>query len=368
MMTAAGEKATYSIHHHHRLLAALVDFPPMCHQPVATMAFTPPADIPAARDLTRLFRTLSDETRLRLLRLLDREELTVNELSAITQLAQPRISNHLKILREEGLITERRDGSWRHYRVERDRLTALPRALWETLESSWQDQSEFAADDKRLAEVLASRESSQPADFFDVLACQWDELRDSLFGDAIGRAVLRAFLPPGLVVADLGTGTGHMIELFGARAGRLIAVDRSEAMLAMARRKALMAGLTNNVEFRVADLDEASPLAPGEANVITLVQVLHHLADPAAALLRVAPGLHPAGGMMVLSDFIEHGEVWLRERMQHRWLGFSRGDIDRWAGAAGLRLASWEVLPGRIHEADGQRFRVPDAFVALITR
>jgi len=326
--------------------------PPMTDAPIAA----------GAKEITRLFRTLSDETRFRLLRLLGREELTVNELATITQLAQPRISNHLKILREENLIVERRAGSWRHYRVDIAELENGIRALWPALEASWNGDTLFTADDKRLAEVLAARSREPRGGFFDDLAERWDDLRGSLFGDALGREVLGTFLPPGLVVADIGTGTGYMLNLFGARAKKLIAIDNSEAMLAHARGKMDAAGL-RNVEFRLADA-ETSPLSPGEADVVTVVQVLHHLADPGAVIASLAVGLKP-GGRFVVSDFLQHEESWLREELHHRWNGFPRARIEEWFRAAGLAPMGFDVLPGRTHVTpEDHRLRIPDGFTA----
>jgi len=321
--------------------------------------------IPSARDLTELFRTLSDETRFRLLRLLSRHELTVNELASITQLAQPRISNHLKILREEKLIVERRAGSWRHYRVDSDQLPEAVKACWPLLEGAWRDNDQFAADDKRLTAVMEQRNHDGVGTFFDQLAHRWDGIRGRLFGDAIGRGILQAFVPPGLTVADVGTGTGYILELFGNRAGRMIAIDHSETMLALARQKVEAAGL-NNVEFRLADVQEASPLGPGEADLVTIVQVLHHLPHPERAVRGLAGGIRTGGGMMILSDFVEHQESWMRDQLHHRWLGFNQRRVESWLSEAGLRLVSWEVLPGRRYEAeDGEWLTIPDSFVAV---
>lgn len=316
-----------------------------------------------SRDLTSFFRTLSDETRLRVLRLLAREELTVNELAAITQLAQPRISNHLKILREEGLLTERRDGSWRHYRVEPGDLPALASTIWPSLQAAWDGDPRFQADDKRLAEVLVARHSTENGSFFDHLATQWDTIRDALLGDTLGRVVLRSLLPPDLVVADIGTGTGYVLHLFGNHAGKLIAVDNSEAMLAVAREKTRVAGL-ENVDFKLADVTTAPPLDPQTADVITIIQVLHHLPSPREALAHTAAGLKP-GGVLIVSDFLEHQQTWLRDRLHHKWLGFSRSKASQWFSEMGLELTDWEVLPGRNHEWEGQRLTVPDAFIAV---
>ncbi|MBI1289927.1 metalloregulator ArsR/SmtB family transcription factor [bacterium] len=323
-----------------------------------------PDRAPSARDLTELFRTLSDETRFRLLRLLSRQELTVNELSTITQLAQPRISNHLKILREEKLIVERRAGSWRHYRVDQDQLPGAVVGCWPLLEAAWKDNDQFAADDKRLALVMEERGREGVGSFFDQLAHRWDDLRATLFGDAIGRGILQAFIPLGLVVADVGTGTGYMLELFGKRASRLIAIDHSEIMLGLARQKLEAAGL-DNVDYRLADVQDSAPLKPGESDLVTMVQVLHHLDRPERAVSSLATGIKP-GGVLILSDFVEHQESWLRDQLHHRWLGFGQKKVADWMLAAGLTLESWEVLPGRRFEADdGEWMTIPDSFIAV---
>lgn len=314
-------------------------------------------------DVTRLFRVLSDETRFRLLRLLAKEELTVNELAQATQLAQPRISNHLKILREEGLIDERREGSWRYYRVEPEKVPAAARVLWPSLEETWNRDSSYTPDDRRLESVLTARHVRTHASFFDELAGRWDTLRQNLFGEALGRAILRAFLPEGLVVADIGTGTGYVLQLFGDRARKLIAVDHSEAMLSLAREKARATNL-GNVEFRLANAED-SPLAPAEADVITLIQVLHHLEDPGRVLIRLSEGLRP-GGILILNDFLEHQELWLRKELQHHWLGFERSRIEGWLREAGLELLGWEVMPGNVVPLEsGLRMRIPDGFTAV---
>ncbi|MCC6547931.1 ArsR family transcriptional regulator [Candidatus Sumerlaeota bacterium] len=321
----------------------------------------------SANELTRLFHILSDATRLRVLRILWREELTVNELSEVTKLAQPRISNHLKILREENLIVERRLGSLRPYRVDHAALPPAARVLWPSLEAAWRDDPQFAADDKRLAKVLAARLNDTGAGFFDQLARRWDAIREDFFADALGREVLRALIPKDLVIADVGTGTGYMLELFAGRFSKFIAIDNSKAMLAIARAKVKATAL-DNVEFRVADIEAASPLKQHEANLITIVQVLHHLRQPAEAIQKLAPGLQK-NGCLIISDFVEHDQQWLTTEFHHQWPGFSRKQIAAWAADAGLTLASWTVLPGRTYTAEGGRkVTIPDGFTSVLAQ
>jgi ubiquinone/menaquinone biosynthesis C-methylase UbiE/DNA-binding transcriptional ArsR family regulator len=317
----------------------------------------------SSQQITRLFRILSDETRFRLLRLLWKEELTVNELAAITQLAQPRISNHLKILREEKLIIERRDRSWRYYRVDQNQLIGSAKLLLPALEQSWQENAHYEADDKRLAEVLTAREQRPEGTFFDQLAAQWDDIRSSLFGDELGRGILRSFLPSGLTVADVGTGTGYVVHLFGPIAKKIIAIDNSDAMLEQARLGAEAAGLTN-VEFRKANAEESS-LEKEEADLITLVQVLHHFEHPEIILRNLVAGLKP-GGLMIISDFLDHQEAWLHERFHHRWSGFPRNEVMGWFEQCGLTMQSFDVLPGKVYESSKEiSLRVPDGFTAI---
>ncbi len=316
----------------------------------------------ATDDLTRLFRTLGDPTRLRLLRLVAECELSVMELAEVTQLAQSRISNHLKVLREEGLVYERREGPWRHYRLDADRLPEHTRGLWASMEGSWEEDDQYLADRARLGGVL-SRRHSRNGHLFERLADQWDTIRDEMFGDSIARAMLRALLPRDTVVADIGTGTGYLIELLGEKPRRVIAIDASEAMLSVAREKVRSLGL-KNVEFREGDAHDP-PLQPGEANMVTFLMVLHYLADPAAAIKAAARALKP-GGRLLIVDFARHEETWLRDQMEHRWLGFARAALEAILSEAGLVMDTWSVLPGKPwNTPEGRRVTVPDGFAAL---
>lgn len=314
------------------------------------------------QNLTRLFKALGDPTRLRLLRLMAETELSVMELAEVTQLAQSRISNHLKILREDGLIQERREGPWRHYRLDRDRLPEGAREVLDPVERAWEADTQFLADRTRLEKVLSGRKSRNGR-FFDRIADDWDDVRANLFGDSIARDILRAFVPEDITVADIGAGTGYVLELFAGRPRRMIAIDSSTAMLAVARRKAKAHGWTN-VEFRRGDAHEP-PLEDGEADIVTMVMVLQYLAEPKRAIRAGARAL-ASGGRLIIADFAQHQEVWLRETMQHRWLGFTREELGEWCADAGLRITGVTVLPGRPWETpDGRKVNVPDGFALL---
>lgn len=315
--------------------------------------------------ISRLLKTLSDPTRLRLLRLMEDQELSVMELAGATGLAQSRISNHLKLLREEELVLERRDGAWRYYRVEAEDLAEEVRALWDTVRGTFGEDEQSLADRARLEGILARRHTRKGR-FFEQIADQWDGIRTEMFGDTIARELLRAFVPPELEVADIGCGTGFGIELFGARPRRIIGIDTSEAMLSVARRKVTALGL-ENVELREGDAHQP-PLGRHEVDVVTFIMVLHHLERPFEALASAARALRP-GGRVLIVDFTRHDQSWLRDLMEHRWLGFKRGELESGLGECGLRVEAWSAIPGRPWQApDNRRVTVPDGFLAVATK
>ena len=313
------------------------------------------------QDVTRLFKTLSDPTRLRLLRLMSEAELSVMELAEVTQLAQSRVSNHLKVLREEGFLQERRQGAWRHYRLDSDRLPDRVKPLWQNIAAAWEDDESYLADQSRLREVIAARTERQGA-FFDKMAERWDAIRDELFGDTIARQILRAFIPSDIVVADIGCGTGFVLELFGDRPAKIIGIDNNKAMLSVAKKKAKAHGW-DRAEFRVGDALKP-PLKEGEADLVTLVMVLHHLEEPARAVAAAAKALKP-GGRLLVADFFEHQETWLRDRMAHRWLGFNKSELEKWCAEAGLEEMTCASLPGRREGQNGDSVSVPDGFALI---
>ncbi|MGF1574179.1 MAG: ArsR/SmtB family transcription factor [Sumerlaeia bacterium] len=316
----------------------------------------------AVAALTRLFKLLGDPTRLRLLRLLATHELSVMELAAATQLSQSRISNHLKLLREEELIQERRDGSWRYYRLEEERLHDPVRSVWESCSAQLQEDNHYSADSARLHTILLHRKSSNP-NLFDELAGDWDSIRDQLFGDMIPRHLLKLFFPENQIVADIGTGTGYLLELLGDRPKKVIAIDQNLAMMDLAKLKVEALGLTN-VEFRTGDAHKP-PLHPEEADLVTMVMILHHLEDPDAAIAEAVKAIKP-GGYLLIIDFERHERTWLRDILAHRWLGFDRQTMTQQLNTLNLELAGWSALPGRPWMAtDNQRLEIPDAFAAL---
>lgn len=273
-----------------------------------------------------------EETRLRLLALLSEAELTVSELVTILGQSQPRISRHLKLLAEAGLVERHREGAWAFFApARRTAVAELARDLVSRLDP---DEPSLLADRARLAEVRAARQA-QAERYFAAQAGNWDKLRAMhVAEERVEAAVLDAVGPgPFQALLDLGTGTGRMLELLAPRAVRALGVDSSPAMLNVARTRLDRSGL-RNVQLRQGDL-YALPVDRQGYDLGIIHQVLHYLDDPARALKEAARTLRPRGRLVVV-DFAPHAEESLRNQHAHRRLGFGRGELDGFLAAAGL--------------------------------
>ena len=280
-------------------------------------------------------RAAGEETRLRVLALLAEGELSVSDLTDILGQSQPRISRHLKLLVEAGLVERHREGAWAFFRLA-DHGPAAP-ILRPILEALDRGEHQVAADRGRLAAVRAQRGQAAQS-FFAQLAPEWDRLR-SLHApeDAVEAAILDALGPkPIRALLDLGTGTGRMLQLLAPRAAKVVGLDASHAMLSVARANLQKAGLSR-AELRQGDI-YAPPLERDSFDLIVIHQVLHYLDDPARAL-REAASLLAAGGRVLVVDFAPHGLEFLREAQAHRRLGFAREQMAGWLGEAGLDCA-----------------------------
>ena len=288
-----------------------------------------------------IFRALADGTRLRILALVRRMELSVGELAQVLGQSQPRVSRHVKILADAGLLERRKEGSWVFVALgDRRWVEPVAAALdgWETEQPDhW-----AAADAARLAAVRADRAASA-ASWFQGHAGEWDAIRSLHVAEEEVEAAMARVLGPGPMGAliDIGTGTGRMLELFGDQADSALGIDRSSEMLRLARAK--LAGRANT-ELRQADL-YALPLGDGAADVAILHHVLHYAQQPGAAILEAGRVLGPGGRLLVV-DFAPHDREELRSRDAHVRLGFADEQVAGWAEAAGLRLHATETLGG----------------------
>jgi len=284
-------------------------------------------------------RAAGEPTRLRVLSLLAGEELSVMELSGILGQSQPRVSRHLKLMTDAGLIERFPDGARVFYRLSSD---PLARRLIDTVLDLLDDATN-ANDDLRLEDVRRTREISASA-YFERVAPQWDRIRSLYVSEtAVEAAILRAAgSGPFERVVDLGTGSGRMLTLLGKTAKMSVGLDLSQNMLNIARANVTRAGL-EKVELRHGDIF-ATRLPEHSADLVLVHQVLHYLADPAAAVAEAARLVMP-GGRLLIVDFAPHQLEHLREEHQHRWLGFSDQEMRGWLTGAGLKPSAPIALP-----------------------
>ena len=288
-----------------------------------------------------IFDTLSalaDATRTRLLLALDRHELTVSELCAVTQLPQSTVSRHLRILNDQGWVTSRADGTSRQYRLASP-LDVADRRLWQVVKEQLSGSAQAEQDAGRLRGVLARRRTAS-REFFSTAAGQWDALRAELFGSRAGLAALPGLLDEEWIVGDLGCGTGELAASLAPFVARVIGVDASKPMLAAARRR--LEGHAN-VDLRIGEL-EALPIADRELDAAVLFLVLHHVVEPVRALAEVGRVLRPGGRVLVV-DMMPHEREEYRQRMGHVWQGFSADTIGGWMEEAGLEGFRHHALP-----------------------
>jgi ubiquinone/menaquinone biosynthesis C-methylase UbiE/DNA-binding transcriptional ArsR family regulator len=282
---------------------------------------------------------LADATRSRMLLVLERHELTVSELCAVLQLPQSTVSRHLKTLADADWVTSRRDGTSRYYTLALDDRAPATRRLWAILREQV-GLTPGADQDARRLRVVLGRRQTKSQEFFASAAGQWDRLRQDLFGRASYLHALPGLLDPDWVIGDLGCGTGQVAAALAPFVKRVVAVDRSSDMLQAARRRVRD---LPNVEVRRGDL-EALPIQDGELDAATLLLVLHHLPEPAEALVEAARVLRP-GGRLLISDMLPHDREAYRHQMGHVWLGFGEEALQRLLSNAGFDRARVAPLP-----------------------
>ncbi len=297
-----------------------------------------PATSAGYRDLLEALRAAAEPTRLRLLAILARSELTVTEITQVLGQSQPRVSRHLKLLCDAGLLDRVPEGSWVFYRLTDARIA---RTFVDLL---GHDDPALEADRERLAAVQQVRQAAADS-YFQQHAHEWNDIRSLHVPEEQVERALLALVGNEQVgdLLDVGTGTGRILTLLAPRAVRATGIDRSHEMLAFAR-AALGPADLRHVQLRHGDMYHLA-LPARSLDLVVLHQVLHFAEDPGAVLREVARVLRP-GGRLLLVDFAPHREESLREEHAHRRLGFSTDDIEHWSAAAGLRTREAARLLG----------------------
>jgi DNA-binding transcriptional ArsR family regulator/SAM-dependent methyltransferase len=288
-----------------------------------------------------MLRAAGEPTRLRILALLRREELAVLELTRVLGQSQPRVSRHLKLLTDAGLVERFPDGAWVFYRL----VGAGParRLAEDMLDLIGEADQSLACDADRLAGISAER-ADQAASYFAENAERWDEIRAFHTSEASVEAAIVAAAGEGPFdqMIDLGTGSGRMLTLLGTQARSAVGLDLSRQMLNIARSRVAEAGLTC-CELRHGDI-HGTGLSAGHADIVIVHQVLHYLSEPAAAVAEAARLTAP-GGKLLIVDFAPHEYEFLRAEHRHRRLGFSDDEMSRWLQGAGLGRIHVTALP-----------------------
>jgi ubiquinone/menaquinone biosynthesis C-methylase UbiE/DNA-binding transcriptional ArsR family regulator len=288
-------------------------------------------------DAVAVLRAVAEPTRLRILALLANAELSVKDLTVVLGQSQPRISRHLKLLADAGLISRFKEGAWVNLRLSDPAATGgiVPAIL-----QSIDERDTTVMRDRERASALLDQRTQAAEAYFAKHAADWDQIRALHVDEERVEAGMRAMLGDGpfATFVDIGTGTGRILELFADRYTKGLGVDTNQAMLAYARSRLENAGLSH-AQVRHGDLYNL-PLDNGSCDAIVVHQVLHFLTSPAAALAEFARVLAPHGRLLLV-DFAPHDLAFLREQHAHRLLGVSMDDLDGWMRQTDL------VLTGR---------------------
>ncbi|MCK5164391.1 MAG: ArsR family transcriptional regulator [Desulfobacula sp.] len=288
-------------------------------------------------ELIKCFKALSDKTRLRLLYVLQKYELNVNEIVLVVDMIQSGVSRHLKILVESGLLTSRRDGSFIYYSAAKNDITG---SLIRLFDKSPGPEEIFRIDLEKAREMIKIRQIRTKR-FFKTVAPQWDRLKKEVLGNFDLNSIIKNKVSFHGNVSDLGCGTGELIEILSNEVlDKLIGIDYSPEMLEQAR---LRLSGTSNAELRLGEL-EYLPMKNQEIDTAIMNMVLHHISQPEMSIAEVYRVLKP-GGLFILSDFEKHDQEKIKEIIGGSWLGFEKEKIKIWLTDAGFHLKAIDSYP-----------------------
>jgi len=287
-----------------------------------------------------LLKSLSDPCRLRLVAILLHSELTVQELTCILRMGQSRISRHLKILSDAGVLTVKRQGTWSYYRVGDGNkfFCAIRPAFERELDNLPERSGDLAA----LALILEQRRR-RSQEFFDQHARQWDELARTLLPVPDYLPRLLELVPASVTLLEIGFGTGKLLTELAQRAERVIGVDHAPAMLEEARRRLESEGVTG-IELRLGEMTHL-PLSDASVACVVANMVLHHAAEPVAVLTEIRRVLK-TGGLLILADLARHERESAREQLADQWLGFEEAELSGWLNTSGFINFCCEKVEG----------------------
>jgi len=294
--------------------------------------------------MLHVFKALADESRLRIISVLAQGDFNVNELIEILRMGQSRISRHLKILADSGVVTNRREGNWIYYALaplqEQSDLAGLLRIAVQSMKAS-----QLYEKDLQHLESLVQRRRALSQKYFDRVGPEWECLQREVLDSASYREPALAYLPADKEsVVDLGSGAGLLLPALLGRFKNVIALDSSQTMLKVAadyvQKQAAKAA--PRCEFRLGELEHL-PIHDRSVDAAMASMVLHHVSNPANAIAEVHRILR-RGGTFVIADLLEHNIAEMREKYADLWLGFKKSDLNKWLAASGFSVQKTEVL------------------------
>jgi ArsR family transcriptional regulator len=283
--------------------------------------------------LLKFLKALADETRLRIVNLLSNQELNVNEIVEILNLGQSRISRHLKILTDSGILKSRRDGLWVFYKLSGN---SGNEPILEPVKQFFAGVPLYDNDILSLQKYLSAA-AENTVRYFNSVAEDWNALKKNILGDVDIGALISDYLPKTDTIADLGCGTGDLLIDLMNKTKYLIGIDNSPKMLEEARKRFKD---HPNISFRIGEMEHL-PMRDGEADAAVINLVLHHLQTPQSAILEAHRILKP-GSMLIISDFEKHQNESMRQIYGDRWLGFEEKELENWLTDSGFELKSIE--------------------------
>ncbi len=275
--------------------------------------------------LLSYIKALSDETRLRIYSILLSHELNVNDIGEILHLSQPRVSRHLKILSDAGLVSSRRDGLWVFYRAHNGHRST------EILKELVLQDPNVSSELQHLEERI-SQKAREKTFFYDSLAPRWDALKQNIFGNVHIAQEIAERAGQCTTAADLGCGTGELLPYLADKANYVIGIDRSPKMLEEARRRLKENG--RHIELRIGEIEHL-PMRDGETDLAVLNMVLHHLTEPQRGIMEAWRTIAP-GGSCIIVELDKHHREDFRSSLGHRWLGFPKKLMEEWLVGAGF--------------------------------
>lgn len=284
-----------------------------------------------------LFKALADRTRLRLLRILRQGDFTVQEMMQILDMGQSRISRHLKLLSDAGLLRVEKQGTWHYYRLSPG--DGLFNDVWPFIESRLANIEGYELDSTGVLRVMKERRR-RSQDFFNNHARDWDRMHVDLLNLPDYQDDLLATLPVGGLVVEIGTGTGSLLPLLAQKGDYTIGLDHSPPMVGLARETVEKYQLTDKVEVRLAEMNHL-PFADGSVRTVVMNQVLHHAEQPFDVLKEIHRILEREG-LLVLADLTRHEYDWTRDRLADQWLGFKEKELEGWLAEIGLLMTSYQ--------------------------